>query len=186
MIQSRSARSASRGLRRPSTGWSARTAGTSRSLTRLMKLKLSSRGPAGHQADGEIEIAGADRRQHVGIDAFEDVEADARMRALEGDDRARQQAGGNRRRGADADFADAGALDRFDVVAGVAQLRFDRLDARKQRLARRGRGDAVGTAMQQLDPEIVFQLLDALGDRRLRQIENAWPPAAPRRPRPRR
>ena len=26
--------------------------------------------------------------------------------------------------------------------------------------------------MQQLDAEVVFQLLDALGDRRLRQIEN--------------
>ena len=46
------------------------------------------------------------------------------------------------------------------------------LDAREQRLARLGRGDAVGAAMQQFDAEIVFQLLDALGDRRLRQIEN--------------
>ena len=128
--------------------------------------------PAGHQANREIEIAGADRRQHVGIDALEDMEAHARMRALEGDDRARQQAGGDARRGADADFAKPGALDRFDVVAGVAELRLDGLDAREQRLARLGRGHAVRAAMQELDTEVVFQLLDALGDRRLRQIEN--------------
>ena len=73
------------------------------------------------------------------------------MLALKGNNGPRQQPHGDRRRGADADFADAGALDRFDVVAGVAQLRFDHLGARQQRLARRGRGDTMsGAAMQQL------------------------------------
>ena len=31
--------------------------------------------PAGHQANGEIEIAGAHRRQDVGIDAFQNAKA---------------------------------------------------------------------------------------------------------------
>ena len=44
-------------------------------------------------------------------------------------DGSRQQTGGDRWRGADADFAKAGALDRFDVVARVAQLGLDRLGA---------------------------------------------------------
>ena len=48
------------------------------------------------------------------------------MRALEGDDRARQQAGGDVGEALTRISPKPGALDGFDVVAGVAELGFDR------------------------------------------------------------
>jgi hypothetical protein len=136
-----------------------------------MKLKVSSLGRPGHKADGKIEIAGADRRQDIRVDTLQDVKTHAWMCALESDDRSRQQTHGNGRRGTHADFTDTGPLDRFDVVTSVTEFRFDRRDTREQRLSRLGRSNAVCATMQELNPEIVLQLLDALGYRRLRKVE---------------
>ena len=67
-----------------------------------------------------------------------------------------------------ATFAPAGLLCGF---GRARQLRQHRARLRKQRLARRGQADSASPALEQPHPQLALQRRDALGQRRLRNVQ---------------
>jgi hypothetical protein len=126
-----------------------------------------------HEAEREVELVGAQEREHLVGGLLAQEQVDAGMRGVEGREQRRRVERADRRQGADRQPPVHEPVELLQLGDGAVKLGERALRAHGQDLAGLGEPHAPAGAPQQVDAELGLEPADLLGERGLGDVQLA-------------